>query len=238
MNTKYKEHPGSFSRTLSFWGRSCMEGLGISLAGGAILLIFMAFVQGFFESIDNISFLLSLSPYYLLVSGGFCVLAMTIGYFQVYFPVLLSMNAIRKHITLGIFLFETGMIAALILLCALIWTVVPGDISQSGMKALPLLCGLLLTGAAFGTILGAVIARWGKIGVLIFIGFMFVIGGIGGALVAILCFTNIEFLRHFSQITGNIELRFIWIILAVGIVLYAASGLISYLITKKAEARI
>lgn len=238
MNTKYKKHSGSFSRTLSFWGRSCMEGLGLSLAGGAILLVFMAFGQGFFESGDNIAFLLSLSPYYLLVSGGFCVLAMTIGYFQVYFPVLLSMNAIRKHIALGIFLFETGMIAALILLCALVWTVVPGDVSQSGMKILPLLCGLLLTGAAFGTILGAVIARWGKIGVLIFIGFMFVLGGIGGAFAALLCFTNVEFLLHFSQTAGNMEFRFIWIILAVGIILYAASGPISYLIAKKAEARI
>ena len=235
MNTKYKKQ---FTRTLSFWGKSCMEGLGVSLAVGAVLLVLVAFGQGFYESTYNIPFLLSLSPYYVLFSGGFCVLTMTIGYFQVYFPVLLSMNATRKHITLGIFLFETGIIAALILLCALIWIVVPGDISQSGMKALPLLCGILLTGAAFGTILGAVITRWGKIGVLIFIVFMFVTGGIGGALAALLCFTNTEFLQRFSQITGNLALHFIWITLAVGIVLYAASGLISYLITKKAEARI
>lgn len=237
MNTMQKNSCTVFSRNIKFWGRSCMEGLGISLAGGIILLILMAFGQGFFESVNNISFLFSLSPYYILVSGGFCILAMTVGYFQIYFPVLLSMNSTRKHITRGIILCETGMIAGLLCLSALIWTVVPGDISQSGMKILPLLCGMLLTGAAFGTILGAIIARWGKIGVLIFIGFMFVIGGIGGALVAILCFTNMEFLQRFSQITGNMELRFIWIILAVGIILYAVSGLISYLITKKAEAK-
>ena len=57
MNTKYKKQ---FTRTLSFWGKSCMEGLGVSLAVGAVLLVFVAFGQGFYESTDNIPFLLSL----------------------------------------------------------------------------------------------------------------------------------------------------------------------------------
>ena len=237
MNLKNKKHRTFFFRSLQFWGKSCMEGLGISLAGGAILLLLMAFGQGFYESADNISFLFSLSPYYILVSGGFFILALTVGYFQIYFPVLLTMNSTRKHTTRGIILCETGIIAGLMLLCALIWTVIPGDISRSGMTVLPLLCGSLLMVASFGTILGAVIARWGKIGTLIFIGFMLLIGGIGGMLAALLCFTNVEFLRHFSRISGQMEIWLIWVILAVGIIFYAAAGIISSVITKKAETR-
>lgn len=237
MKTEKKCRKSGLESSLNFWGKNCLESIGISLAGAALLFLFFGMGRGIYKAGDGVE-ILALVPYYIFLAGGFCGLMLVVGYFQLYFPILISMNVTRKKIVGGILLCQIVMLAVLVGISGLIWRLIPGDISSGGLRILPMLIGILLLAAAFCIALGAVIVRWGKIGTVIFAALAALIGAAAGMSVAMLAGSDSDFWMEIVKLSGTAEGGFVRIILAAGILFYAAAAIFSAVITRKVEARL
>lgn len=169
-------------RNIRFWLGNCLEVLGTA-AGGA-LVWFLVISAGTVEYTGNIGKALlqelEVYPYYLLITGTLILSIIGINYFQVYFSILLSMSVTRKRIVRGILISTAGSVLGILSAAGLIWKLVPGDISASGWSLMPLFTGALFLAAAFFLVLGMVLYRWGKYGVIILTIVYMLIGAAAG----------------------------------------------------------
>lgn len=207
-------------RSIRFWGRLCLEYIGICAGGAIVWLLFMGAGSGDFFGTGNegILSLAELYPHYLLLIGAVVVLIMGINNFQVYFPIVLSMNATRKSIAWGIVGCMAGTVLGIVFISAIIWGLVPGDVSSSGWKLMPLFTGVLFIIAAFSLLFGVAAIRWGKVGVIVVM-IMCALAGAGiGMAVALSDKGILEFLDSIAD--GDFKL-----LAAAGIVLYLAAGI-------------
>ena len=89
---------------VKYWGKHYLENLSIIFIVAILLMFFIA--TGAVEVSGGMSDLilesLGLLPYYLCFAASFSVLMVGVGYFQSYFPVLVSMNVTRKSVINGI----------------------------------------------------------------------------------------------------------------------------------------
>lgn len=220
-------------RRIKFWITCCLQILGCS--AGAALLWFLFMSAGTREYSGSIvgAFwdTLALYPYYLLMAGAFLTAMLGVNYFQVYYSILLSMNATRAHIAKGIIATMLGIPLGILFLAGVIWKLLPGDISFAGWNLMPLFIGALLAVSALFMTLGVVIFRWGKNGVI----FMIIVGmliGAGAGAVFALSGSNliVKFVTACSG--GNFGM-----LAVAGILLYAAAGIFVTRATRKLEVR-
>ena len=156
------------TKNIKYWGQNFLEGMGISILC-AVVFSFFQICRGDYSQGMSVLMIevLSLFPYYLFFSTAFVILMLVIGYFQVYFSVLVSVNALRKNVARGIG-GSIGLTAATTILAAgVIWKLVPGDIAEAGIKILPLLSGILFLASGIFLIFGGAAAKWGKVGKII-----------------------------------------------------------------------
>lgn len=207
-------------RNIKFWGMLCLEYLGISAAGAFVWLLFMGAGSGEFFGTGNegILSLAELYPYYLMLIGTVVVIVMGINNFQVYFPVVLSMNATRKSIAGGIIGCTAGTVLGILFISAIIWGLLSGEVSSSGRKLVPLFAGALFIIAAIGLLFGVAAVRWGKVGIIVVSIMCALVGAGAGMAVALSDKGIVEFLNSIA------DGEFKWIA-AVGIVLYLAVGI-------------
>ncbi|MDO4337832.1 MAG: hypothetical protein Q4C91_07060 [Eubacteriales bacterium] len=206
-------------RNIKFWGMLCLETLGLSIGASFVWLLFMGAGSSGVFTADSAGWagILSLYPYYLLIVGALIVLVMGISYIQAYLPVVLSMNATRKSIAGGIFGCLSGMVIGILLISAAFWRLIPGDISASGWKLMPMFTGIFFIIAAVGLLLGIAAVRWGKVGIIVAT-IMCALAGAGvGMSVALSDKGLIEFVV--SAADGDFRL-----LVVVGIALYLAVG--------------
>lgn len=220
-------------RKFKFWGSYWLECLGIS-AGAALIMIFMYGIGSSDPGHGGIGNMfmeeLALYPYYLVITGAFIILIVTINYYQLYFSILVSMNCTRKQAAGEVLLATTATILGIAALAAALWLFLPGDIAADGIKILPLLAGLLFIDAALAVVMGIVTVRWGKIGMIIMVLVCTLAGGLAGA------WTVLGDARLFDLI-GNLQFNF-YAVLGIGIGLYLAAGVFSVAATRKLEVRI
>ncbi len=215
-----------------FWGRNILEEMGV-IIGGAIFLLL---VQWFGRSPKALTDILLGFPYLLLMVGGFLTLIMVLSFFQMYFPVLISMNVTRSAAAAGIWLSQGGVALLLSALMALIWKLVPGEEAAMRLMAMPLFGGVILAMIAVCVILGAVFVRWGKIGGII----LFLVCITGGMAVGVFVALNAgEGFLELQQMT-YVDLAGIkgGSVLLAGVLLYVVSGLFSWFVTRNAEVRV
>lgn len=224
-------------KILKFWCGNCLEVLGIS-AGGA-LIWFLVISAGTVEYTGNIGEALleemEVYPYYLFITGTLIMAMIGINYFQIYFSILLSMSVTRKYIVRGILGSTALSVLGILAIAGLIWKLVPGDISASGWTLMPLFAGALFTAAAFFLILGVVLCRWGKYGVIVLTIVYMLIGACAGMAFALSGFGFITdtVLTAFLPLTkGRFELAAL-----AGVVVYLAAWLLIVKATSKMEVR-
>lgn len=220
-------------KSLKFWGESFLEGIGISAACAAVLAVIQVGRGDFSEGIVGLALeVLSLYPYYLFLAGVFVMLMEVIGYFQAVFSILVSMNATRKSVARGITGSVGATILGLIIMAAVIWMLVPGDISEAGLKLLPLLTGILCIMTAVFLIFGGVSVKWGKTGKIIMTIFCVCMGAIAGFTFAMNGDPElVELLMKLAK--GNFVP-----VMVIGIVLFLASGIFVEIMTRKMEVRV
>ena len=226
-------------KSVRFWGSNVLEGIGITAGAAAILLLFfgMGGMRGAGDMTDLLLAAAGLYPWYLLIVGVFISLILSVGYFQTYYSVLLSMNVTRKAIVRGIFLCMAATMAGILLLAGLIWYLIPGDISEDARVMLPQIAGgYLILGSIF-LVLGAVVLRFGKIGTLIMAAVLMLTGMLAGIFAALsgrgIVAQLMERLQKLVN-TGNSSLAMI----LAGVLLYLASGALAALLTRKQEVRV
>ncbi len=226
---------GMKMRNLKFWGRLCGQSLGIIVLGSLAWFLFAAVGGRKYAGEAEVMFLDALEtfPYYLLLTGSVILLVMGTTYFQVYLPLVISMNAARKSTAIGLAGCIFGIVAGILGMCAVIWWLTPGDIARSGRILMPLLTGGLLLTAAFGLLMGMLTNKWGKAGLIIMAICFVVLGAGAGMAVALTDGDKVESsFRFLSMVNEKVGLMFL-----AGIVVYLLVSILIIRYIRKMEVR-
>ena len=158
--------------------------------------------------------LLMLLPIYLLLFGAMMQMAMTIGVYKLSLNLVLAFGSTRNEALLGLQLLR--LIPALgttALICILLALAGENAIVSPG-SALPVALGVSLAGSAFGTVIGVVYTRFGKLATVLTVLGMVALGITGGILAVLSSQTR--WLQYLADHMG-----FSWLVLSIGLIFYA-----------------
>jgi len=139
-------------RNLKFWTRYTWESAGVLLFTTAVLAVISLFSA---EGLDFTTFA-TFMPYYLCVAAILVMMMINTGSQSTYVPLLLSMGETRRNVLLGFHYYRALIIAVTLALCAIVWLIVPGEISSVGLRSIPTLLCVLLIASAMGSIMGTI----------------------------------------------------------------------------------
>lgn len=152
-------------RNLKFWTQYTWESIGVEFIMTAVLAVIAVFGT---EGVDFKLFA-SVVPFFLCIAAAFGMMLVNSSAQVLYVPLLLSMGETRRNVLLGFHYYRALIIAVTAALCGLIWLLVPGEVSATGLRSIPtLLCILIITGA-LGSILGTLFTRWKWLGTILII---------------------------------------------------------------------
>lgn len=215
-------------RSVKYWGRMCLEYTGVSMGIALALMVFLAGGQVIYPGDGQT--ICALYPTYLVLSGIFVLTIGTMTSFQTYLPVLISLNATRRGSVWGILGYNAGCVLAITAVIALLW-LMPSSGVENAAGLLLLILGILLMFGGAGVMMGAVVGRFGKKGVIISVIFCTVLGGIFGGMVAIAAGKPGSFLLDFLM-----NFQPLWaFILGMGV--YVLAGAAAMMLVRKMEAR-
>lgn len=162
-------------RNVKFWTRYTLECMELSLIAAAVPALLTIF------SADGIDWGLfaSMTPYLLCLGAVFSMMMINTGSQSVYVPLLISMGEPRRNVLLGFHYYRALITAVTVALCALIWLLVPGEMSATGLRSIPTLLCVLVSAASYGSILGTIYVKWKWVGLFIII---VMCGGMGGVI--------------------------------------------------------
>lgn len=167
-------------RNLRFWTRYTWEGMQTVLIVLAVLLVLSAIGASRLE----LTTLAATVPAYLLLAAGLTTILLNYGTQVVYIPLLISMGETRRNLFLGYHFYRALIIAAAVGLSALIWALVPGEISRLGLSNIPAILALLVASASLGSILGTIYFKWKWAATILLVVVFGICGGIGGFSIA------------------------------------------------------
>ena len=167
-------------RNLRFWTRYTWEGMPAVLIVLAILLVLSVIGASRLE----LTALAATVPAYLLLAAGLTIIMLNYGTQVVYIPLLISMGETRRNLFLGYHFYRVLIIAAAVGLSALIWALVPGEISRLGLSNIPAILALLVTSASLGSIMGTIYFKWKWAATILLVVVFGICGGIGGFSIA------------------------------------------------------
>ena len=163
-------------RNLKFWTRFTWENIGVDLFIMAILAVISMFsAEGL-----NFHFLTTVMPYFLCIAAIFGMMMINFSSQMLYVPLLICMGETRRNVLLGFHYFRALIMVVTLGLCALIWVLVPSEVSSIGLRSLPTLLFVLLTASAAGSIMGTLFVRWKWLGTLLIIILCGAMGGMVG----------------------------------------------------------
>lgn len=167
-------------RNLRFWTRYTWEGMQTVLIVLAVLLVLSAIGASRLE----LTTLAATVPAYLLLAAGLTTILLNYGTQVVYIPLLISMGETRRNLFLGYHFYRVLIIAVAVGLSALIWALVPGEISRLGLSNIPAILALLVTSASLGSIMGTIYFKWKWAATILLVVVFGICGGIGGFSIA------------------------------------------------------
>lgn len=167
-------------RNLRFWARYTWEGMQMVLI---VLAIFLA-LSAVGASRLELTALAAAAPAYLLLAAGLTTIILNYGTQVVYIPLLISMGETRRNLFLGYHFYRMLIIAAAVGVSALIWALVPGEISRLGLSSIPAILALLVTSASLGSILGTIYFKWKWAATILLVAVFGACGGVGGFSIA------------------------------------------------------
>lgn len=231
----------SQKKAIWYWGKHLLGIFGISAGLALVFLVIQRIGNG---DISNgigelILNTLGFYPYYVLVIGNFAIVMFTLGFFQSYFCVLISMNATRRTVVRGLLVTLAGGILADLGVMWLIWTLLADEMSEMGLSLLPLFAGILFIVASLSVLFGIVAARWGKFGVIIMTVIGLITGGCFGVFIA-LGGSDIEWLAKMQilDLTKKQAFHFpFMLVFAAGAAAYLLTAVFAQAAVRKIEVR-
>lgn len=194
---------------LQYWFRLTLGNIG-SILGGSALYSLLMFVQS-----DNLrGYTLPQLPMFFLLFGAFLSLGLSLGVYRLPVSLALSFGSTRREVLAGLQLYR--LLPALVLsLCAAALNALAGENTIFPASVmLPLGMGMFLSFGAIGSMLSAVLTRFGTAAAIITGVFIVVIGLAGGIVIVIMSFSRS------SILPGGFSL---WLLLGLGVVLHALS---------------
>ena len=167
-------------RNLLFWSRYTFE----SLRAVALVLAILLVISAVGASRLELTALAAMAPAYLLLAAGMCIIMLNYGTQVVYIPMLLSLGETRRNIFLGYHYHRALIIALAVGLSALLWALVPGEVSALGLRNIPSILAILIAASALGSIIGTIYARWKWVATILLLLVFGTFGGVGGFSVA------------------------------------------------------
>lgn len=162
-------------RNLRFWTRYTWEVAGVNLCLTAALLVVTALGA---DSVQ-LQLLASVVPYFLLISAAMCAMFCNMGSQTLYVPLLISMGETRRNILLGFHYYRCLIIVVTVGLCAILWALVPGEVSSIGLRSFPAIFAVLVLTSALGSLMGTIYIKWKWVSMILIV---VLCGGFGGAM--------------------------------------------------------
>ncbi|MEY8427205.1 hypothetical protein AALA00_05665 [Lachnospiraceae bacterium 46-15] len=219
--------------SVKYWGRMWLEYTGVSMGIALALMVFLAGGRVIYPG-DGINGTLQticvLYPTYLVLSGIFILTIGTVSAFQTYLPILLSLNATRRGSVWGILGYNAGCVLAITAVIALFWLMPLSEV-ENVSELLLLILGILLMFGGVGVLMGAVVGRFGKKGMIISAIFCTVLGGGFGGMVAV---TAKKPGSIFMELLMNFQP--LWVLI-LGAGVYVLAGTAAMMLIRKMEAR-
>ena len=167
-------------RNLRFWTWYTWEGIQAVVLVLAILLVISAVGASRLE----LASLAALAPAYLLLAAGLCIIMLNYGTQVVYIPLLISLGETRRNIFLGYHYYRALIIAVAMGTSALLWALVPGEVSSLGLRNIPSILAILIVTSALGSIIGTLYAKWRWVATVLLVMVFGAFGGVGGYSIA------------------------------------------------------
>ena len=219
---------------VKYWGRMWLEYMGAVMGIALALMLFFAGGRVIYpgDGINGIwKTICVFYPAYLVLSAFFIFSIGKISSFQTYLPVLVSLNATRRESVWGILGYNAGGVMAITAVIALFWMMPSSEVGNV-TELLLLISGILLMFSGASVLMGAVVGRLGKKGVIIFIIFCAVFGGIFGGMAAITAQKPGDFLLDFLM-----NFQPLWAFI-LGIGVYVLAGAAAMMLVRKMEVRV
>lgn len=164
-------------RSLRFWTRYTWDSSRVVLSALGVLAVLML------VGADSVSWSLFASaiPYGLVLCASLCMVLINYSSQLLYVPLLLSVGETRRNIFIGFHYYRALITGAAVALCALIWLLVPGQVSALGLKSIPTVVAMLVLSASLGSIMGTIFGRWPWMSMLCVMILAGVAGGLGRA---------------------------------------------------------
>ncbi len=160
-------------RNVRFWTRFTGEN-----AGGEMLLVaVLVFITTLGADQMQLEMLASLVPYFLCISAILCIIMINLSCHTLYIPLLLSMGETRRNIFFGFHYYRALIIAVTLAICAIVWALVPCEVSSIGLHSIPTLLTVLVAASAIGSIMGTLFTKWKWVAMILII---VICGGMGG----------------------------------------------------------
>lgn len=223
-------------RSMKFWSRQCLSWLAISVLAALFLLILQS-MGSESPAIGSFYGFFMTAPFYVISIGAFCGLILSASTFQTMFSVLVSMNATRKAVILGIMLTQAVFILCILAVSAGLWGLGLAQTGEGGemLTLLPLFAAVCFVLAAVGSVVGVVFLRWGKAGVIAMVIICGITGGIIGALFAR---TDGKLGAAVRKIMlDDLAGRNFWPFAAGSVLVFAAAAVFALVATRKAEVK-
>lgn len=218
-------------RNLKFWTRYTWESAGVLLFTTAVLAVISLFSA---EGLDFTTFA-TFMPYYLCVAAILVMMMINTGSQSLYVPLLLSMGETRRNVLLGFHYYRALIIAVTLALCAIVWLIVPGEISSVGLRSIPTLLCVLLIASAIGSIMGTIFVKWRWAGTVLII----LLAGTAGGTVGFAGVSSNQFLAT-ARLTGvlsHLEKLPWWLLAAVAAAL-ALDIVFQWLLLRRQEVKL
>ena len=218
-------------RNVKFWTRYTWESIGVDLSLMAVLAVLTIFgAEGL-----NWRLFAATMPYFLCVGSIFGMIFINTSAHTLYVPLLLSMGEPRRNVLLGFHYYRALIIASTTVLCALIWLLVPGEVSGTGLRSLPTLLCVLVLASSFGSILGTFFVRWKWLATVITV---LICGGLGGTIGAAGVAINKGLAFHNALELTAYLIRLPWWLVLTALALFILDLLFQWLILRRQEVRL
>jgi len=217
-------------RNIRFWTRFTWESASV----GLFLTALLAAISILRTDRLDFSLLASVVPYFLCISAVFCMMMINTGAQTLYVPLLVSMGEPRRNVLLGFHYYRALIIAVTIGLCALVWLLVPGEVSRLGLRSIPVLFFCLLAASAFGSLLGTLMVKWKWVGTILII---LLCGGAGG-IFGMTAAAGGGLARADTVELASYLTRLPWQLAAGALVVFAADVVFQWLLLRRLEVKL
>lgn len=224
-------------RNLRFWTRFTWENVELELIIVAVFLVIGAVTGDYIwaNGVSGLTDFAALAPFYLIIAAVLCVMMISPGCQTLYIPLLIANGEPRKNIFWGFQYHRFLLIAVTSAVSALVWSLVPSEISDACLSCLPMIILGLVISSSLGNLLGSVYVKWKWAGVVV----MVLLFGMCGGLVGWLGSTGgLEMAGVSLFVLGLATMSLPWQTAAVAAVLLAVDLGVQWLLLRRREVKL